>query len=238
MRSAAKAVNSAVHTKLPVPADEGRPPGILLELTVVAVLAAAFLVLFRTRPGYVDVVLAVAAVGFILLGYRRSRMLWDRLRATGAGAQRAGRAAAVTAAFTGAALLVLLAIGSTLAYAGGGWPAVIERVTNPRLLGACLLYLPWALLQQFVFQFYLLGRLLALMPLWAAVGTTGVAFSLVHFPRAPVMAVTLVAGVVWACIYRRYRTLLPLAVSHALLGASLHYWVFGRDLLASWLGAR
>jgi len=28
---------------------------------------------------------------------------------------------------------------------------------------------------------------------------------------------------------------LPLALSHALLGAALHYWVFGNDLLARWL---
>jgi hypothetical protein len=29
--------------------------------------------------------------------------------------------------------------------------------------------------------------------------------------------------------------LLPLAVSHALLGTALHYWVFGNDLLERWL---
>jgi hypothetical protein len=49
------------------------------------------------------------------------------------------------------------------------------------------------------------------------------------------MALTLLAGAVWAALYYRYRRLLPLAVSHALLGATLHYWVLGHDLLASWL---
>jgi hypothetical protein len=27
----------------------------------------------------------------------------------------------------------------------------------------------------------------------------------------------------------------PLAVSHALLGPALHYWVFGNDLLVRWI---
>jgi hypothetical protein len=49
------------------------------------------------------------------------------------------------------------------------------------------------------------------------------------------MAVTLVAGTVWSLIYYRWRALLPLAASHALLGTALHYWVFGNDLLERWL---
>lgn len=212
------------------------PRAIVLELLTVAVLAAAFLVLFRARPGYVDVLLAVAAVAFILAGLRRSRRLWETQRLDEDGEPTFKRAAAATAGFTMAALAALL--GLTFVVAPGDGQTAIERLSNPRILGAFALYLPWALLQQFVFQFYLLGRLLVLLPVWGAVGITGVAFSLVHFPRVPVMAVTLVAGTVWALIYRRYRVLLPLAVSHALLGSALHYWVFGRDLLANWLGAR
>ena len=118
----------------------------------------------------------------------------------------------------------------------GAWPLVLIAVlANLTLLPALLLYFAWGLLQQFVFQFYLLGRLLYVMPAAAAIALTGIAFSMVHFPRVPVMAVTLIAGIVWALLYRRYRSLVPLAASHALLGATLHYWVFGRDLLELWL---
>lgn len=216
----------------------GPTRAIVLELLTVAALAAAFLVLFRARPGYVDVLLAIVAVAFILMGYRRSVRLWSAQRLDADGEARLRGAAIAAGGFTLAALLVLLAIGLAIAYRAGGLDAVLERLSNPRIVGAVLLYLPWALLQQFVFQFYLLGRLLVLLPVWGAVAITALAFSLVHFPRLPVMAVTLVAGAVWALIYRRYRSLLPLAISHALLGSALHYWVFGRDLLANWLGAR
>jgi membrane protease YdiL (CAAX protease family) len=95
-----------------------------------------------------------------------------------------------------------------------------------------LLYFPWALLQQFVFQFYLLGRLSYLLPPAVAIGITAVAFSAVHYPRYPIMAGTLIGCLVWSLSYRRHRVLLPLAASHALLGATMHYWVIGRDLLA------
>lgn len=211
---------------------------VALELLTVAVLAAAFLVLFRGRPGYVDVLLAVVAVAFIFSGYGRSRRLWDAHRPGREGGRSLPGAALAAAKFTVVALVLLAAIGAAYGYRAGGLEGAVDRLSNPRLLGAFLLYLPWALLQQFVFQFYLLGRLLLLLPLWGAVGVTALAFSLVHFPRLPVMAVTLAAGAVWALIYRRYGALVPIAVSHALLGSALHYWVFGRDLLGNWLGAR
>ena len=111
----------------------------------------------------------------------------------------------------------------------------LERFANWHLLAAAALYFPWALLQQYIFQFYWFGRWLQVVPAPVAVALTAVAFAAVHFPRWPVMAVTLVAGAVWALIYLRWRRLLPLAVSHALLGTALHYWVFGNDLLERWL---
>lgn len=208
------------------------------ELLVLAVLAAAFLVVFDARAGYVDLVLALAAVGMILAGGARSRALWSRQDGFAAApSERLRRAAAAAGGFTAGSLLVLAAIGGVLAFRDAGLDAAVARLSNPKLPIAVLLYLPWALLQQFVFQFYLLGRLLALLPVNAAIALTACAFAAVHYPRAPVMAVTLVAGAVWAMLYRRFRSLFPLAVSHALLGAALHYWVFGRDLVAIWLGA-
>jgi membrane protease YdiL (CAAX protease family) len=136
--------------------------------------------------------------------------------------------------FTGSVATLFLMIGASLGYASDGWSGAWGRIGNWHLLIACALYFPWALLQQFVFQFYLLGRMRWVLPYWPAICGTALAFSGVHFPRAPVMIGTLFAGVVWGATYHRYGKLLPLAASHAVLGATLHYWVFGRDLWLLW----
>jgi membrane protease YdiL (CAAX protease family) len=133
--------------------------------------------------------------------------------------------------------MVFLIAGAAIGHADGGWAGAMERVANWHLLLALLLYFPWGLLQQFVFQFYLLGRLSYLLPPAAAVAITAVAFSAVHYPRYPIMAGTLIACVFWSLSYSRHRVLLPLAASHALLGVTMHYWLMGRDLVADWLPA-
>jgi len=231
-------INSGVDVeRTSVAAGEPARAAVVVELLVIAAFAAVFLIAFQARPGYVDLLLAMTAVAFIALGYKRSRRLWEAQPTDHSSRrQRLAASSRGTAVFTLSAALVLLGVGFVSGYTAGGLSAAAGRIANWHLAAAVLLYLPWAWLQQFVFQFYLLGRLLYLLPLPAAVALTAAAFSMVHFPRAPVMAATLVAGAVWALLYRRYRTLVPLAVSHAVLGAALHYWAFGRDLLASWLG--
>lgn len=209
------------------------------ELGTAAVLAGAYVTLFSGRPRIVDVLLAAAAVGAIALDAKRSRRLWAAVpQKTGAQGPRARpdgrRAWREMLVFTACAAFGLAAAGAVLAPADEA-NDLLSRMTNWHLVPAILLYLPWAWVQQFVFQFYFLGRLLHLVPAAAAVALTAVAFSAVHFPRYPVMAVTAIAGLVWALSYRRHRRVAPLAVSHAVLGPLLHYWVLGRDLLADWL---
>ena len=220
--------------------DSRMPPrkSVLLEVALLAVATAIFLATFRVRASYVDFALAGAAVALIVASAARSRRLWalaSPITAGDAPGARYRSAALLVAAFTAVAL-------SALAVLAFGWPppsaagvAPLQRFFTMHLFAAMLLYFPWALLQQYIFQFYLFGRLLHLLPKLAAVGLTALAFASVHFPRWPVMAVTLVAGTVWTLIYYRHRVLLPLAASHAVLGAALHYWVFGDDLLATWL---
>ena len=210
--------------------------GIGLELAALAAAAVLFFVFFSERPGYVDVMLGVLALALIAASTRRSRGIWQRtpVRLEHREAARAAWREALL--FTAAALAAFALIGAASGYAAEGWRGAWQRIGDWHLAVACLLYFPWALLQQFLLQFYLSGRLQALLPYWLAIFLTALAFSAVHFPRLPVMAVTFVGGVVWATIYCRYRVLLPLAVSHALLGSTLHYWVFGRDLAQIWGG--
>jgi membrane protease YdiL (CAAX protease family) len=189
-----------------------------------------FVATFRVRPPWVDFALAAAAVALIVASAARSRRLWSLAAAPApGGAPAAWRACA---AFTGLALVGLAATGFWLMPPEESWQA---RFLTWHFAAAAALYFPWALLQQYIFQFYWHGRWLRLVPAPFALIFTAVAFSAVHFPRWPVMLVTLGAGAFWGYCYRRWRALLPLAASHALLGAALHYWVFGRDLLALWL---
>jgi membrane protease YdiL (CAAX protease family) len=208
-----------------------RDRSVVLELSAIGLAALVFVATFQVRPRYLDFVLAAAAVALIVFSAARSRRLWELHRSVDpTGARGAWKAALV---FTGAALVVLAGVAVLVARAAGT-PAV-ERFGNWHMLAVAALYFPWALLQQYIFMFYWFGRWLRLVPVPVAVVLTAIAFAAVHYPRWPVMAVTLVAGGAWALIYYRWRSVMPLAVSHALLGTALHYWVFGNDLLVRWL---
>jgi membrane protease YdiL (CAAX protease family) len=206
---------------------------VAIELAAIAIAALMFVATVRVRPPYLDLALAAAAVALIALSARRSSRLW---RGTSTAAREPQRRSAwlASAAFTAAALIALAALAATDAFDTSG-STMLDRALNWHIVIAVALYFPWALLQQYIFQFYLLGRLLHLIAPPAAIALTALGFACVHFPRWPVMAVVAVAGAVWALIYFRHRTLLPLAASHAVLGSALHYWVFGNDLLNRWL---
>jgi hypothetical protein len=204
---------------------------VILELAAIGAAAAVFVATFQVRPPYVDFALAAAAVALIVVSTARSRRLWALARSVDPTGTRGAWRAAL--AFTAVALVVLGAAAAITARAAD--TPLGARFGNWHMLVAAALYFPWALLQQYIFQFYWFGRWLRLVPVPVAVALTALAFAAVHFPRWPVMAVTLVAGAAWALIYLRWRSLIPLAVSHALLGTALHYWVFGNDLLARWL---
>lgn len=138
---------------------------------------------------------------------------------------------------------------STLAMAAMTIPGVIvffawcvwtgHEVSYVNLLLALGLYIPWALLQQTIFQFYLLGRLRALLPLASPIllaVVVGTAYGLVHLPDWHVALVTIAAGIFWSYSYLRDRHILPIAISHAILGSTFYYFVMARDLIDEHLG--
>jgi len=210
---------------------------VALELGIIAALTTVFLLIFPRRNPLVDVALAGFALVCLGLsvGYTK-RVVWAASPPPIA-ENRLKRCLVVTLWVTIPAVVIFLLIGTFLGYRGGGWSAVAGRVFNWRILAAFGCYLPWALMQQTLFQFYLLGRLLALFPTsqpLPAVILTGLCFSLVHLPDVWTSLVTAVAGVVWTLIYFRYRMLLPLAFSHAALGSAFYYGIFGHDLAVEW----
>ena len=210
---------------------------VAVELGAIAVLTAAFLLLFPRRSPAVDVGLAGLALLGIGLSARYTRNVIWAASPSPVVDNRFRRCVAVTLWVTVPPAVLFLLIGGIVAYRGGGWPAVVDRVFNWRIVAAFGCYLPWALMQQTLLQFYLLGRLLALFPkrfLFVPIIITGTCFGLVHLPDVWSALATVAAGIVWSWIYFRYRRLLPLAFSHAALGSAFYYGLFGHDLAAEW----
>jgi membrane protease YdiL (CAAX protease family) len=213
---------------------------VALELGILAILATTFLLLFPHRNPWLDIVLA----GFALLC----------IGATGRYTKKAIWAASpppqfqnqlkdcikVTLWITVPAAFIFFIVGAILAYRNGGLAAVAERIFDWKILVVFIAYTGWALIQQTLFQFYLLGRLLVLFPknqpIWPIL-ITGLGFALVHLPDVWTMLVTAIAGPIWTLIYYRYRRLLPLAVSHAALGTAFYYSICGHNLAQEWQAA-
>jgi hypothetical protein len=211
---------------------------VVLELGIITVLTTVFLWLFPKRSPAVDV--GLAGFALVCLGVSAAytkKVIWAQSSPPVA-ENRFGRCVRVLLWVTVPTALLFVLIGGIIAFnSGGGWPAVARRVFNWRILAAFGCYLPWALMQQTLLQFYLLGRLLVLFPkrfLLVPMMVTGTCFGLVHLPDVWTALVTVAAGAVWSFIYYRYRLLLPLAFSHAALGSAFYYGIFGHDLAAEW----
>ena len=210
----------------------------LIELGALGAATAVFLAVFPRRPIAVDIVLALVALALLL---STARFTWREVWRLGERTREDLKASIRwIAVFTIPAVALFLLFGAVAAYREKGGPGITERILNPNLALAVLLYLPWALLQETLFQFYLLGRLKTIFDgrypfLFCALNAVG--YSLVHMPEIPVCIATGLAGVVWSWLYLRYRHLLPIAASHAILGATFYYWAIGKDLVAAHLGA-
>jgi hypothetical protein len=208
---------------------------LLTELLVLGVLTIIFLAVFPKRSIYIDGLLAIFALCLIASNVRFTRhSVWVQFPPRDDLRTRLRRSYTLAGIFTIPVILAFAAIGLALGYREFGWEGAWARLSNWHLALVFLLYLPWALLQQFLFQFYLLGRFLTLLPTPVAVFFTGVTYSLVHLPEVGVALATAPVGIFWTFLYRRYRVLLPLGLSHALLGSTFYYWVYGRDLLMAW----
>jgi len=216
------------------------PPALRLRLAVeLAVLAigATLLLVFlpsRLRNTATYVGLALVALGLIGFTARETReRIWgppespdfDRVR----------RCAIGMSLLTFPPLLLFLVCGVAMRYWGFWLPPDACGMVSLDFLLALVCYLPWALLQQTLFQFYLLGRLRALLPFASPLLLSmfnGLCYGLVHLPNVPVTLVTIIGGMFWSYSYHRDRYVLPLALSHALLGSAFYYWILGKDLVA------
>jgi len=84
-------------------------------------------------------------------------------------------------------------------------------------------YVIWAVGQQFLLQSYFYLRFELLFGERAAVVVSSVLFALLHLPNVWLTAMTVVGGLFFTGMFRRYRSLYPLAIAHALMGIAVAY---------------
>ena len=212
---------------------------VLIELVILGALSNGFLALFPRRPIGVDLGLALFALGLVLLNADFTRtQIWGQWPINAGPAGRL-RGIQITMALTLLVILACCMIGAVIGYQGAEWPGARARIFHPYIPTAILLYLPWALLQQTLFQFYLLGRVRTLWPSLHPLGLSGLnglIFGLVHTTDCWIALPAALGGALWSFLYLRYRRIWPLAVSHALTGTAFYYWVYGLDVASRWSG--
>lgn len=208
---------------------------IAAELGVLAVATTLLLIFLPREMRNTATYVGLALVGLGLIGFT-ARETRERIWGPPESAEfdRVRRCAIGMTLFTVPPVFVFLVFGAAMRYLDFWLPPGGCSMLSLNFLFAVVCYLPWALLQQTLFQFYLLGRLRALLPFSSPLQLSlinGVLYGLVHLPNWPVAAVTIAGGFFWSYSYHRDRYVLPIAVSHAVLGSTFYYWILGQDLV-------
>lgn len=82
-------------------------------------------------------------------------------------------------------------------------------------------YVVWALLQEFMLQSFFFTRCEELFGSSAAVWVTATLFAAAHLPSPLLTTFTLIAGLFFCEMFRRYRSIYPIGIVHAVLGLTL-----------------
>lgn len=85
------------------------------------------------------------------------------------------------------------------------------------------LYAIWAMGQQFLLQSFLYARLESLLGSRPAVLAGTFLFTVAHLPNLPLTVMTFFGALFFTEMFRRYRSIYPLGIVHALLGIAVAY---------------
>lgn len=95
--------------------------------------------------------------------------------------------------------------------ANGIWPS----------FGQSWAYVVWALLQEFILQSFFFTRCEDLFGGSKAVWVAATLFAVAHLPSPLLTTFTFVAALFFCSVFRRYRSIYPIAVMHAILGLTV-----------------
>ncbi len=82
-------------------------------------------------------------------------------------------------------------------------------------------YAIWTFVQQFILQSFFYVRMESLLGSRRAVFATAILFATAHIPNPVLTFTTLLGGLFFCEMFRRYRTIFPLGVAHAVLGLTV-----------------
>jgi len=120
---------------------------------------------------------------------------------------------------SGTATLLMVVVAKL---AGGEVPANPTFSPDWR---ASIGYLIWALVQEFILQSFFFTRFEDLYGASTAVWIAATLFALAHIP-SPILTIATLIGALFFCeMFRRYRSLYPLALVHAMLGLTIAFTV-------------
>jgi Type II CAAX prenyl endopeptidase Rce1-like len=102
--------------------------------------------------------------------------------------------------------------GIPLRSAGGGYAVPLSRSWQ---------YVVWALAQEFILQGIFFLRLESLLGSRRAVVTAAAMFASAHIPSPVLTGLSLLGGVVFCELFRRWRNLYPLGIVHGALGLTI-----------------
>ncbi len=182
------------------------------KLSVCLQLAVAFVLLeaaLWTRPGVLDGIWIVAASGFVV-----ACAVVGKFTAHEMGLRRPSMRETLLIVLAGGALAAAIPLLSSLA--GTDLPPTYALPLN-----IAWKYTLWAFFQQFLLQSFFFLRLESLIGSgWAVIGTA-VLFASTHIPNPVLSLLCLFGGLFFCEMFRRFRSLLPLGVVHAVLGLTI-----------------
>ena len=184
-----------------------KPRVLLLELAVGYTL---ILITIWTPPGVQRTLFYITAAWFFF------SLLFDLRRGEATGSERLPlRMTLITVALT-----FLIAIGMALIAHAAGTLHGLFGIRNPLLHAS--MYLLWSLVQQYIQQSYFFARIEQLVANGRLASLiTAFLFGLAHLPNPVLTPVTFVGGFILCELFRRYRSIYPLALAHGLIGLAI-----------------
>jgi hypothetical protein len=179
----------------------------LVDALQIGLVLALIMVAVWTPPGRVSTIVSVVATLCILWFAVRGRYSVREM-----GLTRTGSGAVVILVSGIFLIITVIFAGWVLRDLGPAQPLPWERAWK---------YAIWALEQEFILQSFFYVRLESLLGGRRAVMAAALLFATTHVPSPLLTGLSLIGGLVFCEMFRRYRNIFPLGLVHAALGLTI-----------------